>query len=132
MKSATSIVTEKEIKEKIGDFAEKEYVEKILEGVERECLQCEQDDSLSAFIKAMSYAKKEDGKQIEELQWSYRVEDYIATFSKTRESTAYGPSGLHMSHWKAALKRKNIMKVHSFFMWSAFQFGFSYKRWEQS
>ena len=67
-----------------------------------------------------------------ELQWEYGVDQYKETFSKTRESTACGPSGLHMSHWKAALERTAIMRVHAFFIWAAFQFGFSYKRWEVS
>ena len=35
-----------------------------------------------------------------------------------------------MSHWKAALEREPIMRVHAFYIWAAFQFGFSYERWE--
>ena len=53
-------------------------------------------------------------------------------FSKTRESTACGPSGLHMSHWKIALESENLMEMHSFFIWAAFQFGFLYDRWNVS
>lgn len=132
MKSRDSIVTEPEIMEKIGRRAETEYVEKILQGVEREPLECEKDSSLGAFIKAMKYAEKNDGTTIKNFKWTYGVEEYKDTFSKTREYTACGPSGLHMSHWKAALERERIMKVHSFFMWAAFQFGFSFERWEVS
>ena len=80
----------------------------------------------------MKYAITDKDCNIDEFQWKYGVEEYKATFSKTRESTACGPSGLHMSHWKAALERDEIMRVHAFFIWSAFQFGFSYPRWEVS
>ena len=80
----------------------------------------------------MRYAMNETGERIQEFTWSYGVEEYRATYSKTRESTACGPSGLHMSHWKAALERESIMRVHSFFMWAVFQFNFSYERWETS
>ena len=37
-----------------------------------------------------------------------------------------------MSHWKIALESKKLMEVHSFFIWAAFQFGFSYNRWNVS
>ena len=37
-----------------------------------------------------------------------------------------------MSHWKAACERREIARVHAFFMWAAFEFGFTYSRWEQS
>ena len=64
--------------------------------------------------------------------WEYGPDQFIDTFRKTRESTACGPSSLHMSHFKAATERRAIAGVHAFFIWAAFQFGFSYDRWEVS
>jgi hypothetical protein len=84
------------------------------------------------FIKALRYVKDEDGKKVEPFHWKFGVEEYLKVFNKTKESTACGPSGIHMSHWKAACERENIAQVHAFFMWAAFEFGFSYQRWEQS
>ena len=72
------------------------------------------------------------GNPIKEFNWKYGIEEYKKTFSKTSESTACGPSGLHMSHWKAALEREDLMYIHSFFIWAAFSLGFSYERWEIS
>ena len=66
------------------------------------------DKIFENFIKSMKYAEMENGEQIDKYQWSYSVDEYKETFSKTRESTACGPSGLHMSHWKAALERETI------------------------
>ena len=92
----------------------------------------EGDKILANFISLMKYASIEDGKVIQEFKWKYGIDEYKATFSKTIESTACGPLGLHMTHWKAVLEREPIMWVHSFFVWVAFQFGFTYTRWEIS
>ena len=134
LKSQYAITSQGELQEKIGWNAEGDFVDNLLSGldeIETSSI-TEGDQILSNFIKAMKMANTEDGKQIKEFQWTYGIEEYKATFSKTRETTACGPSGLHMSHWKAALERDCIMRVHSFFIWAAFQFGFSYKRWEIS
>ena len=81
----------------------------------------------------MTYATETtSGKTIRPYEWSFGPEEYKATFGKTKETTACGPSGIHMSHWKAALENTKIMEVHSFFIWSAFQFGHSYQRWDVS
>ena len=100
------------------DDIEREYPEYGREGVE--------------FIKALRYTKDENGENTQPFTWKFGAEEYIEVFNKTRESTACGPSGLHMSHWKAACERKEIARVHAFFMWAAFELGFSYERWESS
>ena len=84
------------------------------------------------FLKALRYAKMEDGRTVEEFTWKFGVAEYLETFNKTKESTACGLSGIHMSHWKAACEREKIARVHAFFMWAAFELGFTYERWEQS
>ena len=53
-------------------------------------------------------------------------------FSKTPEKTARGPSGIKMSHWKAACYDPDIAAVQTLFMDIPFNHGFSLKRWEQS
>ena len=80
----------------------------------------------------MSRRNTNDIKKGREMPWTYGVEEYKETFSKTRENTACGPSGIHMGHWKAALEINYLMKIHSFFIWSVFTFGHSYKRLEVS
>ena len=83
-------------------------------------------------MEAIARPVTEEGKTIEDFKWDYGVNEYKLTFSKTCEKTACGPSGLHMSHWKAALERPRLMRVHSFYIWAAFSLGFSYPRWEKS
>lgn len=83
-----------------------------------------------AFITALKKPLGNDGTPLKDFKWKYGVGEYCDTFKKTR--AAFGPSGLHMSHWKAATEQKRIARVHAFFIWAAFQFGFSYPHWEAS
>ena len=84
------------------------------------------------FLRALRYKKDDKGKKVEPFTWNFGVKEYMSVFNKTNEATACGPSGLHMSHWKAACEREQIARVHAFFMWAAFEHGFTYQRWEQS
>ena len=66
------------------------------------------------------------------MEWKFGVDEYKELFSRTKEDTSCGPSGLHMSHWKAALQRDEIIEVHSTLIWAAFSLGYSYERWTMS
>ena len=66
------------------------------------------------------------------MEWKFGVDEYKELFSRTKEDTSCGPSGLHMSHWKAALQRDEIIEVHSTLIWAAFSLGYSYDRWTMS
>jgi ribonuclease HI len=136
MQSENSMFTNGQILNECGWYGEEEGMEKLLQGtlnaeeIKTEYPQFGQEGV--EFIKALRYAKDKDGKVVETFQWKFGVEEYLEVFNKTNESTACGPSGIHMSHWKAACERPNIARVHAYFMWAAFEFGFSYPRWEQS
>ena len=134
LKSKSSVFTKGKIKEAIGWEAANEISEQILQGIQNENIENATKDNkpLQLFIKSMKKLQTRDGNTIEEMKWNYGIEEYKQTFSKTRESTACGPSGLHMSHWKAALESVKIMRAHSFFIWAAFKYGFAYERWETS
>ena len=47
------------------------------------------------------------------MEWKFGSKEYRQLFSHTREETSCGPSGLHMSHWKAALESDEITFVHA-------------------
>ena len=134
--SQTSVFTQGEIATLVGAEAETPIVESILDGMEpinaTNTNSSVYGDTLERFIKNMKKACTKDGTPISNFDWSFGPEEYKQTFQKTKETTACGPSGLHMSHWKAAVESETIMKVHSFFIWAAFNFGFSYPRWEES
>ncbi len=134
--SDNSVFSQPPVLDHCGWFAEHEGVQQLLDGL----LDTVQLGSqyphfpreATAFLQALGQSARPDGRPTEPFRWTYGVEEYTATFRKTRESTACGPSGLHMSHWKAACKRERIARVHAFFICAAFQFGFSYERWERS
>ena len=111
------------------------WIESFLEGNDRELEEVTEEGSqpmLKSFIKAMARPHNAEGTQVKTFRWKYGLEEYKQTFSKTRESTACGPSGLHMSHWKVAMERDCIASLHAFFIWASFQFSFTYPRWEVS
>ena len=134
--SKESMFAKGPILEKCGWYGEEDGMEKILEGMlnvkELALAYPEFGQEGEAFLNALRYKKDNDGKKVEPFSWTFGIDEFMAVFNKTNESTACGPSGLHMSHWKAACERPKIARVHAFFMWAAFEYGFTYKRWEQS
>ena len=136
LKSEMSFFTKGSLMGKIGYLAEHEIVDEILEGLNIEEGICESHkemgSTLQNFIRASAKIKNSEGKKIPDYGWTYGAEEYKETFKKTRETTTCGPSGLHMSHWKAACENNILATTHAFFIWAAFQFGFSYPRWEVS
>ena len=105
------------------------------------------DKILRGEINATQYAKhytnfSEEAKtmiinmqkhpQSNTMQWKFGSEEYRQLFNKTREDTSCGPSGLHMSHWKAATESDEISFVHATMTWAAFKLGITYTRWNIS
>ena len=136
MQSQEAMFTTGPLLDACGWYGEQGGMEKILEGM------LDVENTAGAypqygkegleFLRALRYKTNEDGMDEEPFTWKFGTEEYLEVFNKTKESTACGPSGIHMSHWKAACERKEIARVHAFFMWAAFELGFTYKRWEQS
>ena len=135
-KSENSVFTQGEIAYQMENDTYTNIIESILNGKRDEVPQDAHNEiygtTLQHFIQNMQYATNKDGKKVKELQWLFGIEEYKAVFKNTKENIACGPSGLHMSHWKAAQESEKIMRAHSFFIWAAFKFGFAYSRWEQS
>ena len=102
--------TKGEIRDAIGWEAANLISEQILQGFQNEKIEnaTKNNKLLQLFIQSMKKIQTKDGSTIEEMKWDFSIEDYKQTFSKTRESTACGPSGLHMSHWKAVLESEKI------------------------
>ena len=134
--SKSSMFSRGPLLDKCGWYGEQNGIQEILTGM----MDCEEmgkhypEFGLEGveFLKALKYETNEDGTRIKPFQWSFGIEEYKDVFNHTKESTACGPSGLHMSHWKAACERDRIARIHAFFIWAAFQFGFTYARWENS
>ena len=64
------------------------------------------------FLRALRRPQQADAPDFD---WDFGLKEYMDVFNRTKESTACGPSGLHMSHWKAACERPRIAAVHAFF-----------------
>ena len=136
MQSKDAMFTKGPLLEKCGWYGEESGMEDLLRGLLDTDTMAKEYPEFGKegieFLRALRYKKTEEGKQVEPFTWKFGVVEYLEVFNKTKESTACGPSGIHMSHWKAACERTSIARVHAFFMWAAFELGFTYKRWEQS
>ena len=101
------------LQQAIGYHAEnEEFITQLLEGKvdaeehARQYPTCELE--ANAFITNMK--KHVNGSM---MKWKFGVDEYKNLFNHTREETSCGPSGLHMSHWKAATQSEELMMVHS-------------------
>ena len=136
LKSNESAFTRGALARALESDMEEEIVEQILNGSTiDQTFKTEYKDYGHTFenlIKSMSRAKDREGKETTQYHWDFGVEEYKSIFKNTKEKIACGPSGLHMSHLKAALESVKLMQIHAFFIWSAFAMGHSYDRWEVS
>ena len=118
LKSSKSLFTIGKLQEELGNDMEKELVDQLLVDFDRATNYDGDDvkygDTLRRFLTNITRPRTSKGDKIMPFKWIYEVEEYKATFSKTREATSCGPSGLHMSHWKAALDSQVIMRTHAF------------------
>ena len=134
--SQSSMFSKGPILDKCGWYGEEQGIEDLLNGL----LDCEEmgkaypefGNEGVEFLRALRIKKDKNGKKPEPFKWTFGVEQYKEVFNHTKEATACGPSGLHMSHWKAACEREGIARIHAFFIWAAFEYGFTYPRWESS
>jgi hypothetical protein len=89
-------------------------------------------EELDAFILALARPRDDNGNIIPDFQWKFGKEEFKRTFRRTRENTACGPSGLNMSYWKVLTESDSLATIHAYFIEKAFQYGFSYPRWQVS
>ena len=136
LRSQHSIFSRGKVLEACGWYAEGDGATELLKGtmntqdISKEYTEFPREAKI--FLESLKKETDNGGNEIGEYIWQYDTAEFMETFKKTNETTACGPSGLHMSHWKASCERERIAEVHAFFIWAAMQFGFSYNRWEKS
>ena len=131
-RSKTGITATGPIQEEIGFQAENEdFIQKLLTGKidTQEYAKCypQFEEEVDGFLQNMQW-----NATSKPMKWEFGSKEYKNLFLKTREDTSCGPSGLHMSHWKAATQNDEIMEVHAALTWAAFSLGYSYERWNVS
>jgi len=85
-----------------------------------------------AFLEALQRPTSHDGTPMPDCDCSISATDYMHIFSKTPEKTSCGPSGVTMSHWKAACYDTEIAEVQAIFMDITFNNGILLPRWAQA
>ena len=94
--------------------------------------QIKYQEELKLFLQHMQRPKNEDGTRIPDMKWEFGPEEFRDTFSKKREDTACGPSGITMQFYRIFCLDDDLAKLHATFIYLPFRYGFSLKRWQQS
>ena len=120
---------------KIGIHSETEFARGIIEGQlqefpELESLSKEDTMILQSLIQSFRRPRVR-GQVLQDLEWSYGIEQYRETFSKARENTAVGPSGLIMPLWRAACYDEELSEINAMFIEIPFKYGFPLERWRE-
>jgi len=120
----------------VGEDAEKEAADSIIEGTFDmriiEGMNIPDKAETVAFLSALLRPSSKNGEPMIDCESDISTADYMLIFSKTPDKTACGPSGITMSHWKAACYDPDIAAIHAIFMDMPFRYGFSFPRWQRS
>ena len=88
---------------------------------------------MHSFIKALKIPNSKDSNtKLKEMGIGITSQDYVDIFSKTRESTASSPSGIHYGHYIAACESELLINVNLIFMTTPFHIGKPLTRWTKS
>ena len=137
LKSKDSVFSQGHFAASMGDSMESRIINDLLRGTHKldentKQEQKEYGDTFCNFVSALMSPNLDSKGEVRVYDWHFGADEYKEIMRKTKEKTACGPSGIHMSHWKAGAENETLAKVHSFFIWSAFFLGHSYQRWETS
>jgi len=120
----------------VGEDAEKEAADEIIEGIFDmsiiERMHIPDKAETVAFLSALIRPPSKNGETMIDCESAISSDDYMLIFSKTPDKTVCGPSGITMSHWKAACYDPDIAAIHAIFMDIPFQYGFSFPQWQRS
>ena len=79
---------------------------------------------MKSFIKALQIPiSKHTRAPVPTMRTDMTVEDSCKIFSKTKESTASSPSGIHYGHYIAATENDDLAAVNHIFMLTPFKVG---------
>lgn len=79
---------------------------------------------MNMFIKALQISiSATTGSNVPTMETDVTVEDACKIFSKTRESTASSPSGIHYGHYIAACESDVLVSVNLIFVVTPFKAG---------
>ena len=87
---------------------------------------------LKLFLQHMRRPQDDKGQGIPDMKWDFGKDEFRETFSKKREDTACGPSGITMQFYRIFCLDDELANFHATFIYLPFRYGFSLKRWQHS
>ncbi|GFH50470.1 hypothetical protein CTEN210_06946 [Chaetoceros tenuissimus] len=89
------------------------------------------EDATTLLLKEMRRRMDEGGKPVV-MNWKFGKDEFRAAFSKARNNTAPGFSGLPMTYWKANCEDDKLCEIYAALSETSFKEGFTYDRWLKS
>ena len=104
------------------DASNEGFIQKLLQGKIDPNGYTQHYPSYKEEVKEMIKQLQRDTRS-KPMEWKFGSDEYRKLFNKTKENTSCGPSGLHMSHWKAATESDELTFIHATLTWAAFALG---------
>jgi hypothetical protein len=112
--------------ELVGPSGNSSYVEQILQGTAE--IPSGIDEFAERLILHLCYPDNYNGKEtVAELN----IEDHTRGWSRARERTSAGPSGLHFGHFKAMSTSEILAELSAIMAFFPYKTGYSPERWRQ-
>ncbi|GFH56253.1 hypothetical protein CTEN210_12729 [Chaetoceros tenuissimus] len=89
------------------------------------------EEATTLLLKEMQ-RRRDDGGEAVVMDWQFGREEFRAAFSRARNNTAPGFSGLPMTYWKAICEDDALCDIYAALLETAFKQGFTYDRWLKS
>ena len=89
-------------------------------------------DKLKAFLSNLQRPRQDNGDPTPDMEWTFEAAEFRDTFSKKRETTGCGPSGITMHFYRMFCEDDDLAAFHALFIMMPFRYGFTLTRWQQS
>ena len=121
----------------LGDHGDTHQADEILNGTytlphDDEWMDIQHRPQLESLLTHMQRPCTTDGSPIPDMPWTFGVEEFRDTFSKKREDTGCGPSGITMHFYRMFCEDDELANFHATIIYLPFKFGFTLTRWQHS
>ena len=132
-----SVFNQPRLLQMMGDHGDTETAESLLKGTFNiddvdTWHEVEHKEELKTFLSNMCRPTDNAGNPIPDMEWTYDANEFRDTFSKKRETTGCGPSGITMHFYRMFCDDDELAEFHAKFIMLPFRYGFTLDRWQQS
>ena len=121
----------------LGEHGDTPQADHLLEGTfvhpdDTEWMKISNRPELKSLLHHMQRPRAPDGSDIPDMTWTFGIEEFRETFSKKREDTGCGPSGITMHFYRMFCEDDELAAFHASIIYLPFKYGFTLTRWQNS